>query len=616
MGFSAFDLDEQIIKAIEESGYSEPTKIQMESIPQILNKKDVRASAQTGTGKTASFLLPALNLLAKSPSRGGKGAKILILTPTRELAQQITVQAEKYSKYMSKIRSVCIVGGVPYHKQQAKLFAPHDILIATPGRLIDYMNRGKINFSNLEMLVLDEADRMLDMGFSEPVEEIISQTPKSRQTLLFSATLKGEVLKLSQKFMKDPVEIVVHSAHEKHENIDQKLLYIDNLSHKNDLLDHILNAEDMKSAIVFTATKRHCDELVDELTEKGFLASAIHGDMNQRQRSRTIKMLQERKIDILVATDVAARGLDISDITHVINFDLPRDPEDYVHRIGRTGRAGKTGTALSFAGSKDMHMVPRIEKFTGQTISIIEIKGLEPKQKPVASTSDKSRSRGGGRSSGRPSRSSGDRNSRDSSRPQRSEGRSFSGGDSRPPRRDDRPFSGGDSRPPRRDDRPFSGGDSRAPRSEGRSFSGGDSRAPRRDDRPFSGGDSRPPRRDDRPFNGGDSRPPRRDDRPFNGGDSRPPRREGRSFSSGDSRAPRRDDRPTSEGRKTSKSRDDFRNDGASTRSFSDSKSAERRVSTGGKRSFGSKPSGEKRAYGNKPSGRPSFGSKPARGRR
>jgi superfamily II DNA/RNA helicase len=385
MGFSKFKLKEEIIKAVEAAGYSEPTKIQEESIPKILEKLDIRASAQTGTGKTAAFLLPALDLIARSESRGGKGPKVLILTPTRELAQQITVQAEKYSKFLNNVRCVCVVGGIPYHKQQAKLSRPYDILVATPGRLLDYMDRGKVKFENVEMVVLDEADRMLDMGFQEPVEEIISQTPQSRQTLLYSATLKGDVLKLSQRFMKSPVEINIHSNTEKHANIVQKLHYVDNLGHKNELLDHILNAEDLDSAIIFTATKRHCDELVEELEEKGFDAGAIHGDMNQRQRSRTIEMLKQRKINILVATDVAARGIDVPSISHVINFDLPRDTEDYVHRIGRTGRANAKGIAISFAGSKDIHMVPRIEKYTGQTISVVEIKGLEPKSKPQSS---------------------------------------------------------------------------------------------------------------------------------------------------------------------------------------------------------------------------------------
>ncbi|MCH9616905.1 MAG: ATP-dependent RNA helicase DeaD [Chlamydiia bacterium] len=508
MGFSKFELDEKIIKAITDAGYTKPSKIQEQAIPVALEGKDVRASAQTGTGKTAAFLIPALQKIIDSPKQGGKGPKLLVLTPTRELAQQITVQAEKYSKHLRNIRSVCVVGGVPYHKQQAKLNRPYDILIATPGRLIDYMNRGKVNFSNLEMIVLDEADRMLDMGFSEPVEEIISATPQNRQTLLFSATLKGEVLKLSQRFMKDPVEIVIHSDHEKHENIDQKLLYVDNLGHKNDLLDHILNAEDLKSAIIFTATKRHCDELVDELEDKDFAAGALHGDMNQRQRSRTIKMLKEGRFNILVATDVAARGIDISDISHVINFDLPRDTEDYVHRIGRTGRAGKTGIAISFAGSKDIHMVPRIEKYTGQAINVIEIAGLEPRCKPKATgeKKSKSRKRGGGSRSGNRS-GGGDRRS--------SGGRGGYGGGERrsAPRSDSRDrsdrgnSSGGERRSsPRGESRGGFGGERRsAPRSDsrdrsdrGNSYGGGERRSsPRSDSRDRSdrgnsfGGDRR-----------------------------------------------------------------------------------------------------------------------------
>jgi superfamily II DNA/RNA helicase len=567
MGFSKFELNENIIKAIEDAGYTEPSKIQEQAIPVALEGKDIRASAQTGTGKTAAFLIPALQKILNSSNQGGKGPKLLVLTPTRELAQQITVQAEKYSKHLRNIRSVCVVGGVPYHKQQAKLNRPYDILIATPGRLIDYMNRGKVNFSNLEMIVLDEADRMLDMGFSEPVEEIISATPKDRQTLLFSATLKGEVLKLSQKFMKDPVEIVIHSDHEKHENIEQRLHYVDNLGHKNDLLDHLLNAEDLKSAIIFTATKRHCDELVDELEDKDFSAGALHGDMNQRQRSRTIKMLKDGQINVLVATDVAARGIDIPDITHVINFDLPRDTEDYVHRIGRTGRAGKTGIAISFAGSKDIHMVPRIEKYTGQSIKVVEIAGLEPRTKPKATGDSGSRKRGGGgRSGGRSSggrsgsgggygggerRSSGggyggggDRRSAPRSDSRGGEGRSNSGG-----------YGGGDKRSsaPRSDSRGgegrsnsggYGGGDRRssAPRSDsrggsdrGNSYGGGDRRssAPRSDSR---GGEGRS---NSGGYGGGDRRSsaPRSDSR---GGSDR-----GNSYGGGDRRssAPRSDSR-------------------------------------------------------------------------
>ncbi len=422
MGFSKLNLNKDIQKALELAKYSTPTEIQIRSIPRVLEGADIRASAQTGTGKTAAFLLPALDKLAENPNRGGKGAKILILTPTRELAQQITTQAEKYSKFMNKVRSVCVVGGVPYHKQQAKLSRPYDILVATPGRLMDYMNRGKISFSNLEMVILDEADRMLDMGFAESVEEILSKAPKERQTLLFSATLKGDVLRLSNKFMNNPEEIIIHSTTEKHENIQQHLLFTDNLSHKNDLLDHILNLEDLKSAIIFTSTKRHCDELLEELEDKGFACDTLHGDIPQRGRNRVIKQLKEGRINILIATDVAARGIDINDITHVINFDLPRDTEDYVHRIGRTGRAGKKGTAYSFAGNKDLAIVPRIEAYTGQKIEVIEIEGLEPQTKP------KYPKKGGGRGDG-PKRRGGFRKSSGGKR--RSDPRDFKGKSSR-----------------------------------------------------------------------------------------------------------------------------------------------------------------------------------------
>lgn len=385
MAFKHLDLHPKILKAIAEAGYTEPTKIQEEAIPKVLAGADLRASSQTGSGKTAAFLLPALNCLATPSQSNGRGPRVLILAPTRELAMQISEQAEKYSKHLSHAKSVCVVGGVPYPIQTRKLARRYDILIATPGRLIDFIHQGKIDFSRLEMLVLDEADRMLDMGFLEPVEEIVAETPESRQTLLFSATLQGSVLKLSERLLKDPEEVIIHAEKERHENITQGLHYVDDLGHKNRLLDHILDGEDVNHTIIFTSTKRHADQLVDELYEKGHRVAALHGDMNQRQRIRTIARLKDGKIDIVVATDVAARGIDVPSISHVINFDLPRNAEDYVHRIGRTGRAGAKGTALSFAGGRDMELVKRIEKFTGQDFNVVEIAGLEPRRKPQAS---------------------------------------------------------------------------------------------------------------------------------------------------------------------------------------------------------------------------------------
>jgi superfamily II DNA/RNA helicase len=383
-------LHEKIQKAITDLGYTQPTPIQDQAIPKILEKCDLQASAQTGTGKTAAFILPGLDQIAKNPNLPGKGPRILILVPTRELAMQVAAEAAKYSKHLSQVKIVCIYGGAPYPVQNRDLSRPYDILVATPGRLIDHIERGRIQFKRLEMLILDEADRMLDMGFIEPVEHIASLTPKSRQTLLFSATLKGSVLKLSQRLLNDPVEIKIEAEQMEQKNIEQKLYPVDNLDHKYRLLDHLLNEEGLTQAIVFTATKHHADELADKLSASGFDAAALHGDMNQRQRTRTIALLRKGQIRILVATDVAARGIDVPAISHVINFDLPMSPEDYVHRIGRTGRAGALGIALSFAANKDMHVLRRIEQFTGNKMTSTLVPGMEPKFKAQAKPAKRS----------------------------------------------------------------------------------------------------------------------------------------------------------------------------------------------------------------------------------
>lgn len=388
MMFQDLNLHPGILKAIEELGYTAPTPIQSQAIPVILNGLDIRASAQTGTGKTAAFLLPALNRLTQPSSMHGHGPRVLILVPTRELAMQIHAEANKLSKYLSRIKTVCIYGGAPYPIQNRDLSRPYEILVATPGRLIDHLERGRINFSRLEMLVLDEADRMLDMGFIDPVEKIAAATPKTRQTLMFSATLKGSVMNLSQRLLKNPMEISVTPQHAKHDHIEQRLHFVDNLDHKNRLLEHFLSDPSMIQAIVFTSTKNHADILLDMLIDGGYKAAALHGDMNQRQRTRTIDRLRrgEQNLKILVATDVAARGIDILTISHVINFDLPMSAEDYVHRIGRTGRAGGNGVALSFAAPREMHIVKRIEQFTGQKIALHVVEGMEPKFKPVSSS--------------------------------------------------------------------------------------------------------------------------------------------------------------------------------------------------------------------------------------
>ncbi len=378
MAFTELSLHPLILKAIEEMGHTTPTPIQKEAIPSILKGCDLRASAQTGTGKTAAFILPALHKLMTPAAKKTRGPRVLVLTPTRELAMQIAVEAAKYSKYLSKTKTVCIYGGIPYGVQNRDLSRPYEILVATPGRLIDQLERGRIDLSGVELFILDEADRMLDMGFIEPVQEIAAALPASRQTLLFSATLKGSVINLSKNLLKNPLEISVAHAHEKHEQIDQRVHKVDNINHKYQLLDHFLSDETVYQTIIFTATKHQADQLTDKLVDQGHKAAALHGDMNQRQRTRTLTRLRRSEIRILVATDVAARGIDVQTITHVINFDLPMSPEDYVHRIGRTGRAGATGTALSFAAPKDRHLVKRIEQFTGQSLSFHVIQGMEP----------------------------------------------------------------------------------------------------------------------------------------------------------------------------------------------------------------------------------------------
>lgn len=379
MTFDSFNLHPQILKALTAAGYVQPTEIQSKAIPKIVRGFDIRASAQTGTGKTGAFLLPALNQLVAPPKKPGKGPRLLILVPTRELAMQVELQAQKYSRYLPQLKSVCVVGGVPYSVQLRKLSKPCDIMIATPGRLIDFMGRSKIDFSRLEILVLDEADRMLDMGFLEPVEQIVSATPSDRQTLLFSATLQGSVKTLSEKLLNKPMDIIVHADHAKHEQISQTIYYADGLDHKNRLLEHILKMDGVDRTIVFTSTKRHADELVDDLQAKGHRAAVLHGDMKQRQRTRTLAQMKQGEISVLVATDVASRGIDVQAVTHVINFDLPRSAEDYVHRIGRTGRAGASGSALSFASKRDSFLVKKIEAYTGQKIALCTIEGLEPK---------------------------------------------------------------------------------------------------------------------------------------------------------------------------------------------------------------------------------------------
>ncbi len=388
MSFESLNLNPSILKALTEAGYTQPTPIQQQAIPAAIEGRDLMASAQTGTGKTAAFMLPSLNRIATPSASHSRGPRVLVLTPTRELAAQVNDAARKYGKFM-RARTVSIVGGMPYPVQNKLLSQPVDILVATPGRLIDHMERGRIDFSRLEVLVLDEADRMLDMGFIEDVERIANATPATRQTLLFSATLDGVIGGLAQRLLKNPQRIEVATAQTRHSQIEQKLHFVDNLSHKHKLLHHILADVELQQAIVFTATKRDADSLAEDLYAAGHKAAALHGDMNQGARNRTLTKLRHGDLRVLVATDVAARGIDVNGITHVINFDLPKVAEDYVHRIGRTGRAGNTGTAVSFASFADRRHLYSIERLTGQRLEAEVIPGLEPQQRPTQPRTNK-----------------------------------------------------------------------------------------------------------------------------------------------------------------------------------------------------------------------------------
>ncbi len=366
-----------------------PTPIQAAAIPPVIAGQDLLATAETGTGKTAAFMLPALHRLATALKPRQRGPRILVLTPTRELAAQITKAARQYGKFLH-LNTIEIVGGMPYRQQLQLLARPLDIVVATPGRLIDHLERRRIDLSEVELLILDEADRMLDMGFIEPVELISAACPSTRQTLLFSATLNRGVAKVAAKLLRDPSRIEIARAMSA-ADIEQRLHHVDDVSHKHRLLHHFAASPELAKGIVFAATKRDVDALARELANAGFATAGLHGDMDQRERNRTLDRLRSGAVRLLVATDVAGRGLDVRDVTHVINFDLPHSAEDYVHRIGRTGRAGKSGIAISFAGRTDRGLVGRIERLTGTRLAVHVVPGLEP-TRPVGAP-DASRKR-------------------------------------------------------------------------------------------------------------------------------------------------------------------------------------------------------------------------------
>jgi len=376
MTFADLGLSEELLRAVSDSGYDEPTPIQSAAIPSVLMGKDLIGIAQTGTGKTAGFVLPMLDILHHGRSRALM-PRSLILEPTRELAMQVAENFEKYGKY-HKLSMALLIGGVQMGDQIKALEKGVDVLIATPGRLMDLFGRGKILLTGCELLVIDEADRMLDMGFIPDIEEICSKLPKSRQTLLFSATMPPPIQKLAAKFLNDPKRVEVARPATANVNIDQRLVEV-RPDKKKEVLKELLRSDEVRNAIVFCNRKTTVRELTSSLRRAHFAAGQIQGDMDQSQRIAEFDRFKKDEINILVASDVAARGLDVKGVSHVFNFDVPWQPDDYIHRIGRTGRAGAKGIAITLATKADAEQVDRIEKLTGLKIPRLDFSGKTSK---------------------------------------------------------------------------------------------------------------------------------------------------------------------------------------------------------------------------------------------
>jgi ATP-dependent RNA helicase RhlE len=369
--FSTIGLSPVVLAAVRDAGYERPTPIQAQAIPLVMQGRDVMGLAQTGTGKTAAFTLPIVDRLASGPRR----TRALVLTPTRELCVQVEESVRKYSKH-ADVDVASIFGGMPYEAQEQALRGGVDIIVATPGRLIDHIERQNVAFDDLEVLVLDEADRMLDMGFAPQINAIVREIPPYRQTLLFSATMPPEVEALARKYLRKPVVVQV-GRRSSAANTVTHAVYPVPRERKSALLAELLRAEALDSVLVFTRTKHGADHVVRHLEHEGIPATAMHADKSQPQRMRALEDFRSGKVRVLVATDIAQRGLDISGITHVINYDVPQQAEDYVHRIGRTGRAAKEGEAFTFMAPDEIAMVRTIERVIGQPIPRISVQGYD-----------------------------------------------------------------------------------------------------------------------------------------------------------------------------------------------------------------------------------------------
>lgn len=478
--FASLGLIEPLLRAVQEAGYSSPTPIQAQAIPPLLDQRDVLGCAQTGTGKTAAFVLPVLQRLLDNASESGRRVpRALILSPTRELASQIGESIRDYAKYVG-MRHEVIFGGVNIKTQIDRLRRGTDIVVATPGRLLDLHDRRALDLSRIEFFILDEADRMLDMGFINDIRRVLKLIPEKRQNLLFSATMPDDIARLADTFLQRPIRIEVTPPATTVERIHQEVHFAEK-NQKTDALRAALTRFDVQRCIVFTRTKRGADKLVRELEHFQFAAAAIHGNKSQNNRERALAAFKSGEIRILVATDIASRGIDVDGVSHVFNYDLPHEPDSYVHRIGRTGRAGADGCALSFCSQEEIPLLRDIVKNTQTAIPIVDMQGRPDGTFEVPAGGRAGNVRGGARPpQGQRGRGAGG-------------GGGGGGGQSRGPRRDGGGSSagGGQSRGPRREGEggAAAGGPSRGPRREGESGggagSGGQSRGPRRE------GDSR-----------------------------------------------------------------------------------------------------------------------------
>lgn len=396
--FEDFDLAPALLKAVAKKGYSRPTAVQQQAIPAIMEQRDVLGSAPTGTGKTAAFLLPAIQYLLDYPRRKPGPPRILVLAPTRELAMQVAEQAQELAQF-THLSIATITGGVAYQNHGEVFNKNQDIVVATPGRLLQYIKEENFDCRSVEMLIFDEADRMLQMGFGQDAEKIAAETRWRKQTLLFSATLEGELLvDFAERLLQDPVQIEAEPSRRERKKINQWYYHADSLEHKIKLLARFINEEQVSRGIVFVRRREMARELSETLRKRGIRSTYLEGEMAQTQRNNAIEKLKNQVVTVLVATDVAARGIDIDDISHVMNFDLPYSADTYLHRIGRTARAGKKGTAVSFVEAHDYALLGKIKRYTEEIFKARLLEGLEPRTKApkdgeVKTVSKKSKAR-------------------------------------------------------------------------------------------------------------------------------------------------------------------------------------------------------------------------------